>query len=319
MTSKPKTYQNYRFDELIAFAQQNPHRARRLTPIEILEQDRHDRTGGERDGTGVAGTGVAGTGGTGVAGTGGTGVAGTGIGKKGKEVKDTFGLKGYTVFDLQPTGLISMMVCMEDPHAYALSTPAIRAQQTIEHCTLLQQRTDELRNGPLARKRKRIYELLGAIYNESARLEEADYADLFRAMEVFQDAHMVWMNRAVQEAIESDAKTQENTIGFSSSPLLWKRDRPVWLVDARGRWMAVPTDTTRPLSSELADWLPQMAEQGWRIEWPEVEGSKTELVEQFIALGTWQESDKKCTKDVLAARLGKEKSLDLFRKWKGGA
>jgi hypothetical protein len=235
--------------------------------------------------------------------------------EKGQE-QEVFGLKGYTIYDLQPTGLISMMVCMNDPHAYALSTPAIRSQQVIEHCTRLQERTDELRTGPLARKRKRVYELLGAIFNESTQLDDADYVDLFRAMEVFQDAHFVLMNRAVQQTMELDAKTQENTIGFSSSPLLWKRDRPVWLVDARGRWLAIPTDTVSPLATDLAKWLPQMAEQGWTIQWPEAEGTKTELVEQLVALGAWQESDKKITKDILAGRLGKEKTLDLFRKWK---
>jgi hypothetical protein len=157
---------------------------------------------------------------------------------------------------------------------------------------------------------------LGAIFNESAHLEEADYADLFRAMEHFQDAHFVLMNRAIQTAMESDMKTQENTIGFSSSPLSWKRDRPVWLVDMRGRWIAIPTDAVSPFVSEVGEWLPRMAEQGWTIQWPEVEGTKTELVEQFIALGIWQESDKKLTKDILARRLGKEKTLDLFRKWR---
>jgi hypothetical protein len=287
MTSKPKTYQNYSFNELIAFSQQNPYRNCRLTPIEIVErgwkgQQEQEQCGQE---------------------------------EKGQE-QEVFGLKGYTIYDLQPTGLISMMVCMNDPHAYALSTPAIRSQQVIEHCTRLQERTDELRTGPLARKRKRVYELLGAIFNESTQLDDADYVDLFRAMEVFQDAHFVLMNRAVQQTMELDAKTQENTIGFSSSPLLWKRDRPVWLVDARGRWLAIPTDTVSPLATDLAKWLPQMAEQGWTIQWPEAEGTKTELVEQLVALGAWQESDKKITKDILAGRLGKEKTLDLFRKWK---
>ena len=279
MTSKPKTYQNYRFDELIAFAQQNPHRARRLTPLEVLEQE---------------------------------------CGKKPEKDNSLsgFGPQGYTVVDLQPTGLISMMVCMDDAHAYALSTPAIRSQQMIEHCTLLQQRTEELRNGPLMRKRKRIYELLGAIYNESTQLDDGDYADLFRALEVFQDAHFVLITRAVQGTMESDNKDQQNMIGFSSSPLLWKRDRPVWLVDAHGRWMAVPTDTSKPLVADLADWLPLMAEKGWKIQWPEADGTKTELVEQLIALGGWQDSDKKLTKDVLSVRLGKEKTCDLFRKWK---
>ena len=227
-----------------------------------------------------------------------------------------FGLHGYTLYDLLPTGLLSMIACMEDPHAYAFSTPAIRAQQAIEWCTRLQQRTDELRNGPLARKRKRVYELLGAIYNESTTLEEKDYTDLFQAMEALQEAHFVLMNRAVQESMESDAKDQVNRLAFSSSPLTWKRDRPIWIVDSRCRWMAVPTDTAECLGSVLASWLPFMAEKGWIIQWPEVEGTKAEVVEQLVALACWQETDKKLTKDVLATRLGKEKTLERFRRWK---
>lgn len=281
MASKPKVYQNYRFDELIAFTQQNPHRGRRLTSLEITQKGADGRK------------------------------------EPGKEnTMEGFGLHGYTLYDLQPTGLLSMIACMEDPHAYALSTPAIRAQQAIEWCTRLQQRTDELKNGPLSRKRKRVYELLGAIYNESTILEEKDYTDLFQAMEALQGAHFVLMNRAVQESMESDAKDQVNRITFSSSPLTWKQERPIWIVDSRCRWMAVPTDTADSLGVALATWLPQMVEKGWTIQWPEVDGTKTELVEQLTALPSWQEADKKLTKDILATRLGKEKTLERFRTWK---
>lgn len=286
MTTKPKVYQNYRFDELIAFSQQNPHRSRRLTSLETMENGRGGDRGEEKRGQ-----------------------------SKKENTLEGFGLHGYTLYDLQPTGLLSMIACMDDPHAYALSTSSIRAQQTIEWCTKLQQRTDELRNGPLARKRKRVYELLGAIYNESTTLEEKDYMDLFQAIEVLQESHFILMNRAVQESMESDAKDQVNRLAFSSSPLTWKRDRPIWMVDSRSRWMAVPTDTTEPLGAVLADWLPSMTEKGWVVQWPEADGTKTELVEQLMALGTWQEGDKKLTKDILAGRLGKEKTLDRFRTW----
>jgi len=296
MTSKPKVYQNYRFDELIAFSQQNPHRARRLTSLEITDTSVCTGTG---KGQGKE--------------------QGQGQGKRQENTMEGYGLQGYTVYDLQPAGLLNLVACMEDPHAYALSTPAIRAQQAIEWCTRLQQRTDDFKSGPLARKRKRVYELLGAIYNGSTTLDEKDYADLFLALETLQECHFVWMNRAVQESMESDAKHQENRMGFSSSPLTWKRDRPIWLVDGHCRWMAVPTDTTEPLGTTLARWLPTMAEKGWTIEWPEVEGTKTDIVEQLMALGAWQEGDKKIVKDVLAARLGKEKTLERFRNWAGAS
>lgn len=278
MTSKPKVYQNYRFDELIAFSKQNPHRARALAPIGVFtaQSDASQET-----------------------------------------TFSGYGLDGYTVYDLQPTGLLSMLVCMEDPQAYSLSTPSIRIQQTIEYCTQLQQKTDELRNGPLARKRKKIYELLAAIYNESTKLEEKDYLDLFHALEYFKGCHFILMNRVVQESMETDQKEEnkKSQIQFSSNPICWKRNQPIWIADIRCRWIAIPTDTSVELHTQLHSWLPHMESREWEIQWPEVEGTKTEMVEQLSALSTWQETDKKLTKDILAVRLGKHRALALFEKW----
>ena len=281
MTSKPKVYQNYRFDELIAFSQQNPHRSRTLKPMEVTCSRKNG--GGLRE-------------------------------EKEKEVS-VWGWKGYTMLDVEPSGILSMVVCMEDPHAYALSTPSIRSQLVIDVCTRLQQRTEELKNGPLMRKRKRIYEILGALYNGSTQLEEKDYVDMFLALEVFQEAYFVRLHRAIQEVVEgtgSESATETHTLTFSSSPLLWRKDRPIWLVDAHGRWMAVPTDTVQPMAEGLGNWLREVEEKGWKVEWPEVEGTKTDIVEQLTTLGIWEEGDKKRTKDVLAVRLGREKTLRIF-------
>lgn len=288
MTSKPKVYQNYRFDELIEFSKQNPHRSRKLSPIGIssvgIQTDAKGAGAGSEKGSGPSMAGL--------------------------------GLDGYTLVDLQPAGLLSMMICIEDPHAYYLSTPSVRSQQISECCTRLQQRADELKNSPLSRKRKRIYELLGSVFNESTLLEEKDYNDLFHAMEYLEEVYFIRMNRAIQQEMESDQKDQINTLSFSSSPLLWKRDRPLWMVDAHCRWIAIPTDTLKSLHERMGDWILGLSEKGWKIEWPEIEGSKTELMEQLMALGSWQETDKKFTKDILSQRLGKEKTLHLFQKWK---
>lgn len=306
MTSKPKVYSNYRFDELIAFSQQNPHRSRRLSPMEF---GRGDKSRKEREKEGRQE-----------------------IEEKegGHEEKNISGWAGYTVQTVEPSGLLSMVVCMEDPHAYALSTPFIRAQQVMDVCTRLQERTEELKNGPLLRKRKRIYELLGALYHGTTVLEEKDYADLFLALEVFQDAHFIRLHRTVQDRMEGTGGSVKKTEGvttraqqlqqpqeaytlsFSSSPLLWKKERPVWLVDSHGRWIAIPTDTVQPMMEGMGKWLRSVEEKGWKIEWPESEGSKTEIVEQLTTLGVWTEGDKKLTKDILAVRLGREKTLRRF-------
>jgi len=276
MTTPKKVYHNYRFDELIAFSEHNPHRNRTLSPIEISVSHRA---------------------------------------KANDTLLDGLGLKGYTAMDVQPTGILSILLCMDDPMAYSLSSPASRTQQVMDLCTHLQEKTDELRNGPLMRKRKRIYELLGAVYNESTLLEEKDYLDLFHAMEYLMGAHFIMMKSTVQEKTETDHQTSSlaGELFFSSSPLLWKRDRPVWAVDLRCHWMAVPTHTSIPLASYASEWLPMVEEKGWMIHWPEVEGTKTELVEQASAYPDWKETDKKLTKEVLAQRLGKRQTLQWFK------
>jgi hypothetical protein len=66
------------------------------------------------------------------------------------------------------------------------------------------------------------------------------------------------------------------------------------------------------MAEGLSQWLREVEEKGWRVEWPEVEGTKTEIIEQLQERGVWDEGDKKRTKDVLAVRLGREKILQFF-------
>jgi hypothetical protein len=61
--------------------------------------------------------------------------------------------------------------------------------------------------------------------------------------------------------------------------------------------------------------LSTIEQTGWIIQWPEVEGTKTEIVEQLSVLPTWQITDKKLVKEVLAVRLGRANCIKLFTKW----
>ena len=65
----------------------------------------------------------------------------------------------------------------------------------------------------------------------------------------------------------------------------------------------------------MGSWLSTVAQTGWIIQWPEVDATKAELVEHLSVLPTWQITDKKLTKDVLAARLGRANSIKVFTKW----
>jgi hypothetical protein len=137
-------------------------------------------------------------------------------------------------------------------------------------------------------------------------------------MEYFKECYFVLMNRVLQENMETDQKdqTKSNEILFSSNPICWKRNRPIWIVDIHCRWIAIPTDNSTDLHRCLYDWLPNMEKKQWNIHWPEADGTKTDIVEQLVNHSTWQEGDKKLTKDILAVRLGRYLSLHLFRDWK---
>jgi hypothetical protein len=56
-------------------------------------------------------------------------------------------------------------------------------------------------------------------------------------------------------------------------------------------------------------------QKGWTVQWPEVEGTKTELIDKLIMYPDWKETDRKMLKETLAARLGRLQAMSTFTKW----
>ena len=134
------------------------------------------------------------------------------------------------------------------------------------------------------------------------------------------DTHFVLMKSAVQENVEEGEKQYDSSlkgeIVFSSDPSTWKRDNPVWIADYRSRWVAIPSENhAQDIHKVLATWLSTVEQTGWIVQWPEVDGTKVEIVEQLSILPTWQQTDKKLNKDILAARLGRANAIKVFTKW----
>ena len=229
---------------------------------------------------------------------------------------DSLFLTGYTSLDLNPAGILSVMSCITDPALYSLSPEHTRIEQLIQLSTSLQQQTDGLKNTSLMRKRKKIHNLIAASYNGS-KMEEKDYLDLYHGLSIMSEVHFILLKEIVQDQLEDG--TQYNSalkgeIIFSSDPTTWKH--PIWIADYRGRWIALPSEmNARPLTKFLPEWLTMIEQHGWVIQWPEVDGTKKELVERLSVLPSWNDTDQKRTKDVLAVRLGKELALQLFRSW----
>ena len=278
MTTPIKQYQNVSFKELISYSENNPNRNRTLDSIEIVSVKNTQETS-----------------------------------------LDKLGLNGYSAFNLNPSGVMSLVACIQDPSMYSLSAKGARTQLIIESTTKLQERIDDLKNTALARKRKKIYDLIGASYN-GAKLEDKDYLDLFSGVALLKNIHFVLMKSAVQENIEEGEKQYSSSLKgeiiFSSDPSTWKQDNTIWVADYRARWVAIPSeDNAKDLHKFIGSWVTTMEQTGWIIQWPEVDGTKGELVEQLSMLPTWQETDKKLTKDVLAMRLGRANSIKVFTKW----
>ena len=185
---------------------------------------------------------------------------------------DKLGLKGYTAFNLNPSGVMSLFACITDPSSYSLSAKGARLQQIIDLTTQLQVQTDELKNTSLSRKRKKIHDLIGASYN-GAQFEDKDYIDLFSGISLMRDIHFVLMKSAVQESVEEGEKQYDSSlkgeIVFSSDPSTWKQENPVWVADYRARWVAIPSEqNAQDLHKILATWLSTIEQTGWVIQWP---------------------------------------------------
>jgi hypothetical protein len=278
MTTPVKQYQNVSFKELISYSENNPNRNRTLDSIEIVSVKPSQETS-----------------------------------------LDKLGLKGYNAYNLNPTGIMSLFACITDPSTYSLSNKGARLQQIIELTTKLQEQTDELKNTSLSRKRRKIHDLIGASYNGTA-FEDKDYLELFSGLSLMRNIHFVLMKSAVQENIEEGEKQYDSALKgevvFATDPTTWKQENPIWVADYRARWVAIPSEEhAQDLHKIIGTWLSTVEQTGWVIQWPEVDCTKTELVEQLSALPTWQVTDKKLTKDVLAARLGRANAIKVFTKW----
>jgi len=278
MTTPIRQYQNVSFKDLVSYSENNPNRNRTLDSIEILSIKHSQETS-----------------------------------------LDNLGLKGYRSFNLNPTGIMSLFACIQDPCTYSLTNKGARIQSIIEITTKLQEQTDELKNTYLARKRKRVYELIGASYNGSV-FEDKDYLDLFSGLALIRNTHFVLMKSAVQENIEEGTKQYDSALKgeiiFSSDPSTWKQDNTIWVADYRARWIAIPSEQiAQDMHTIIGTWLSTIEQTGWVVHWPIIDSTKTEIVEQLSVLPSWQLTDKKLSKDVLAARLGRINCIKLFTKW----
>ena len=80
---------------------------------------------------------------------------------------DKLGLSGYSAHTLTPSGVLGMLAFISDPCRYTIAPKSERSALVTDIATDLQQKADNLKNTALSRKRKKIYDLIGAAYNNA--------------------------------------------------------------------------------------------------------------------------------------------------------
>lgn len=228
---------------------------------------------------------------------------------------DKIGLRGYTAMNLNPGGILGVLICINDDN-YAISTKATRAINTSELATELQEKTDTLKNTHLSRKRKKIYDLISTSFNNEY-ISDDDLVILYEGVSYLTNKNFVLIKTATQDAIENGDDTHIDTrfkgdLMFSSNPSKWKYDTPIYFIDYRARWIAQNPEHS---NKNIGEWLSDCETSGWLVHWPEVDSTKTEIVNILSDTVTWKASDKSLKKEVLAQRLGKLNTINTFVSW----
>jgi hypothetical protein len=230
------------------------------------------------------------------------------------------GLETYSAVPV--TGILDVIAWIRDP-MFAMALPTIRSTIVRDLVTVLQKETDTLAGSSFARKRRRIYDSIGAAFHGTPPLDDAAMKDLVAGLAHLTRVNLVFVRdaRNLEESVEDKPEelggASKGMIGFSSNPETWVRETPVWIVDWHGRWLAIPNDSDSvPTTDRILGWLGYLETNGWVVDWPPVDATKEALVEELSQGVTWQSAHAKLKKDVLATRLGRERILRALMAWK---
>ena len=228
---------------------------------------------------------------------------------------------GLPTFNAVPVpNLIGLIAWIRNPD-FVNALPSGRLTIMRELVPILLAETDTLSGSKFARKRRRIYDGIGAAFNGS-NIKEEEWMDVVCGIAHLCKVNFIFVRSAesVEESKDIDRPEEllgasKGSISFSSDPATWDSETPLHVVDYHGRWLAIPSDKEeRPLQTLVSEWL-KTGTNGWIIEWPIVDATKEALVAELSTLPNWMPSHTKLKKDVLAERLGRIKAEQVFFSW----
>jgi len=270
--------QNVSISELLEWSKPNPNRSKKLTPIEIVDHAILTKDLEPESNT-----------------------------------LETIGLSKFESITLTPSGILSAIAWMSNPE-YPYASVAARHATLRDMATALQQDTDKLQGGPLARKRRRIHDGIAALANGAA-IKPDEWLDLFSNLAYMKNLQLIFVQMSAVEGhdavkevggveVEEADETAAKKIAFSSDPQTWTNEKKTFVIDYNARWIASPTDDTG--IKTLSDWAEELEVHGWSVAWPIAKDEKKEdLVAKLSAHVAWRPEHSKLKKDVLAQRLAK--------------
>jgi hypothetical protein len=234
------------------------------------------------------------------------------------------GLDDFESITMTPSGILSAIAWMTDD-TYKYMTSRSRLAYLREMTTRLQQQTDTLAGGPLARKRRKLYDGIGALANTGA-VKPADHFDIFSGLCAMLSLQVIFVKMAnvvevsakqmvegADEAEEDADEENKKSIFFSSNPASWTAGEKTYIVDYFGRWIASPL-TDQSMFSVLY-WMEDLQIHGWEVEWyTDSALTKEALVARLSAMRGWQPEHARQLKAVLAERLAKMLTIDAMER-----
>ena len=191
---------------------------------------------------------------------------------------------------LEPAGIISYILWHRDP-LYRISNGLLRRQIYNESILELQQELESKITGTkFSRRRRKMIEVLNGSCKDAAEIE---LHDEFWAT--------ILGHQFVKIATRADAGKR---VRFCPPVNTWTANKPIIFVDEHFESVFIA-----PVAGHerrcLADYIVKIEDAGWKLTWPEAEGTAAELNDAVIPLLSVIRVPEKTKKAELAAIIGR--------------
>jgi hypothetical protein len=203
---------------------------------------------------------------------------------------------GYYI--VEPAEPLSTYMYLTD-NMYSVAPELLRANLLLEVRNKLSGQIDALKDGKIGRMRRKALEWLSKHHSLLTDEERKQYWSILCVI------------GNIQTIIVGDGKNP--TITFSPDIRRWTDAYPTYIVSEDLTRVWKPYEN---INSKLVMWLDNMESTGSIIDWPEAEGTKTELIEICETFPNWKIEHEKKKKEELARMVSRRNAINYMMSWK---